>query len=292
VTLSLTRSGPTTAASTVRLTSADGTAASPFDFTAVDRTVTFEAGAATAHVTVAVRDDVVGESPDETFTVALSDPEGAVLGDVDTVTVTIVDDDSAACYESASVPSFGDVGGDNVHAASVACLAELGVTTGATADSYDPSAPVSRAQMAGFLARVVETVGGTLPAAPPDAFGDDDGTTHELAINQLAAAGIVTGTDTPGVFDPSGTVSRAQMAAFLVRTWEFVTGETAPAGTDAFADDDGLALEPAINSGAALGLYVGTDSGFGPTELVRRDQMATFVVRLLNALSDAGHPPV
>ena len=42
-------------------------------------------------------------------------------------------------------------------------------------------------------ARLIEAGGGSLPADAPDAFPDDDGSTHEASIDKLAAAGIVQG---------------------------------------------------------------------------------------------------
>src|SRR5690606_6007459 len=76
---------------------------------------------------------------------------------------------------------------------------------------YCPRDPVSRAQMATFLTRTLE-----LPPASRDYFADDAGNTHEDAINRVAEAGIAGGTG-PGVYSPSGQVTRAQMATFLGR---------------------------------------------------------------------------
>ena len=90
-------------------------------------------------------------------------------------------------------------------------LAEAGITRGCTATRFCPANGVTRAQMASFLVRAL-----ALPPTDTDFFGDDDGTTHEDAINRLAAAGITGGCTTTS-FCPTQGVTRGQMAAFLHR---------------------------------------------------------------------------
>jgi hypothetical protein len=65
--------------------------------------------------------------------------------------------------------------------------------------------------MASFLSRAFD-----LASTGTDYFTDDEGLTHEAAINRLAASGITSGCAT-GRYCPSGIVTRGQMAAFLRR---------------------------------------------------------------------------
>ena len=117
---------------------------------------------------------------------------------------------------------------------------------------------------------------------PVDRFVDDEGSTHEDAINGLAAAGITVGCG-EGVFCPSQPVTRAQMATFLVRALELPE-----AGRDYFGDDEGSVHEDATNGLAAAGITVGCGEGvFCPSQPVTRAQMATFLVRALE-LPEAG----
>ena len=91
-------------------------------------------------------------------------------------------------------------------------LAAEGLTNGCNADGtqFCPDAPVSRGQLAGFLAGALD-----LPAGP-DAFVDDEGSPYEGAINAVAAAGITSGCDAQKkLYCPEQVVSRGQMAAFL-----------------------------------------------------------------------------
>ena len=76
--------------------------------------------------------------------------------------------------------------------------------------------PVTRAQMATFLRRSIEHLGFHLPEAESQ-FEDIGGNVHAPAIGALANAGVVQGR-TADRYDPNATVTRAQMATFLMRT--------------------------------------------------------------------------
>ena len=65
--------------------------------------------------------------------------------------------------------------------------------------------------MASFLARAL-----AYADTDTDYFSDDATSSHEPDINRLAEAGVTTGC-APGLFCPNGTVTRAQMTAFLHR---------------------------------------------------------------------------
>lgn len=197
---------------------------------------------------------------------------------------------SSAC-PSGDFPSadFVDVPEEGVHAEDIDCIAWWEVTRGVTADEYAPGQPVTRGQMASFLARVLDAAGVALPSDPPDAFDDDDGTFHEHAINQLAAVGVTEGTG-DRQYTPGASLPRDQMATFLVRTHEEATGEPLPAGRDRFVDDDGTFHEEDINLAAAAGFTQGrTDDTYAPDLRVRRGPMAAFLARVLESLVDDGH---
>jgi polyhydroxybutyrate depolymerase len=108
---------------------------------------------------------------------------------------------------------FVDIAG-SVHRASIDALAELGVVTG-VGDRFEPEAPVDRGQTAAMLVRVVEEVYGQALAAGP-AFADTVGNVHAADIAKLAGAGVTTGSRV-AVYRPERTVTRGQMASFLVR---------------------------------------------------------------------------
>ena len=123
----------------------------------------------------------------------------------------------AAPTASAALPpggTFMDDNGSGFEGAIEAIAAE-GITSGCDPLSvlFCPTESVSRAQMAAFLVRALD-----LPAAPSAGFVDVSGS-FTVAIDRLAAAGITRGCNPPANdrFCPAQAVTRAQMAAFLVR---------------------------------------------------------------------------
>jgi hypothetical protein len=111
----------------------------------------------------------------------------------------------------------------SVHEASIDALASLGVIggNGEAGPSFFPTRAATRSEIASFLYGAYEVlVGAPLPAGP-DAFGDDEGDPAEAAIDGLAAAGVLSG-KAPGVFDPTATVTREQLATLFVRLLEVV----------------------------------------------------------------------
>lgn len=188
--------------------------------------------------------------------------------------------------------TFDDVRG-NTHREAVACVVWYGLANGTSTATYGTGDPLNRAQMAALLIRLVQRSGLRLPAPHDQGFTDIAGNHHADAINQLAQLSVVRGlSDT--VYGPSGLVSRAQMATFLVRAYAAITGETLPVGPDRFTDDDGLVHEEAINRAAEAGIIVGISSTiYEPHRAVQRDQAASMFARMLNRLVRRGHlsPP-
>lgn len=118
-------------------------------------------------------------------------------------------------------PARGAVGfidDDGIHEGNIEAVAAAGIAFGCNPPSNDrfcPYDPVTRAQMASFLARAFD-----LPhVSNGPTFIDDDGSVHEANIEAIAAAGITVGCNPPkgDRFCPDDPVTRAQMATFLVR---------------------------------------------------------------------------
>ena len=117
---------------------------------------------------------------------------------------------------------FGDVALDYWAAAWIEQFYQDGITKGCDTDplSYCPEQQVTRAEMAIFLLRA--KYGSSY--SPPTAVGifSDVSPGYWAAdwIEQLYAEGITTGCgDSPLRFCPDDSVTRDQMAAFLVRTF-------------------------------------------------------------------------
>ncbi|MFP4634462.1 MAG: phosphodiester glycosidase family protein, partial [Nitriliruptoraceae bacterium] len=189
-----------------------------------------------------------------------------------------------ACPPEVLLTTFVDVGG-HTHQEAIGCLAGWGVTTGVTETTFVPDVSVTRAQLASFLARWIDDVAdrGSGTALFGDAelpFVDvhpDD--VHAGPIARLTAAGVITGR-TATTFEPNAAVTRAQTAALIGRTLEYVTGEGLPRGRDTFTDDNDTTHEPVIDRLAATGVVTGTgDWRFRPSASVTRGAVASFVMR-------------
>jgi hypothetical protein len=180
----------------------------------------------------------------------------------------------------------------NTHEGNIEAIAAADITKGCnppTNDLYCPGDPVTRAQMAAFLHRALPE----LPILYPEAgnFGDvwdpviDEGPPPVFFkdIEWLAQTGITRGCNPPANtnFCPDDSVTRGQMAAFLVRA----LGYTDDGGGDLFTDDDGSTFESDIDKLATAGVTVGcnppANTEFCPDEPVLRDQMASFLARAL-----------
>lgn len=166
------------------------------------------------------------------------------------------------------------------------CLVFWEITSGTTATTFDPSAPVNRWQMAVFMQRLWATR--SRPLAPISQGFTDIGTVGseaETAINQAAQLGITSGV-APGLYAPYEQVSRWQMAIFLAR---FARAARlllpAPSPTE-FTDVAGLSTEAqdSISIVRSLGITTGTSATtYSPNDVVTREQMAAFLIRTLQA---------
>jgi hypothetical protein len=103
VTISVTRSGNTSLTASVQYATADGSATSAADYTAISGTLTFAPGETTKTFSVLVTDDAVKES-NETFSVLLGNPSNASLGNPVSATVTIFDNDKRIRSPRIAIP--------------------------------------------------------------------------------------------------------------------------------------------------------------------------------------------
>ena len=144
------------------------------------------------------------------------------------------------------------------------------ITGGCDLDLFCTGNAVTRIQMAMFIDRAMH-----LPATDQDFFTDDEGLTGEASVNRLAAAGITGGCAT-NRYCPKQSVTRAQMASFLVRGLELPP----PTDPDHFVDDDTSTHEADIDSLFEAGITSGCAADrYCPTASVTRGQMAAFLYR-------------
>ncbi|MCH7669787.1 MAG: right-handed parallel beta-helix repeat-containing protein [Acidobacteria bacterium] len=146
--------------------------------------------------------------------------------------------DRALNLEPTTIDFFDD-DSDSIFEANINRLAASGITRGCRDRTYCPERPVTRGEMAAFLAR-----GLSLPSGGVDLFTDDDDSIFAGSIDRLASAGITAGCNPPAndQFCPDDFVTRGQMASFLSRALALAdppppppgyTAPTVPNGYDA-----------------------------------------------------------
>ncbi|MEX0658278.1 MAG: S-layer homology domain-containing protein [Egibacteraceae bacterium] len=196
-----------------------------------------------------------------------------------------------ACPEAAPESDFSDRDKiPDAHVGNVDCAAHFDIVSGFEDGTYRPQFQVRRDQMASFIALMLDAADVELPQGDADTFDDvPDSNVHADNINRLAAAGIVEGGPLglpANEYGPELRTRRDQMASFLMRAAGFALHDD----IDAFDSNDqqftdvpsGNAHFAKVNGAAKNGIAQGTGGGlYAPREETRRDQMATFVVRLL-----------
>ena len=231
-------------------------------------------------------------------------PAGAVkieTGDDNKAEPSVEADFSACVGDALDDAGFTDLGTLEAAVDDINCLAYYRITTGRTADTFDPSSNVSRRHMALFLYRAASAAGVDLMGGDMDAdFGDiaDLGEDRQNAINALARNGILAGRDDMA-FAPYDDITRAEMAVALVN----LTRHTAPqkfhqsgirkgeliiaqSDRDYFSDSRAsvpIAVDIHISYLYELGVTTGYDDAtFRPNDGVPRRNMATFIMRALD----------
>jgi hypothetical protein len=157
-------------------------------------------------------------------------------------------------------------------------LASEGITRGCNPpvnDQFCVDDSVTRGQMAAFVVRARELTG----TGSAD-FSDIGSSVFETDIRVLANAGITAGCNPPtdDLFCPDDTVTRGQMAAFMVRAYG-LTGMPAKMFVDTeasvFANDISLVAE----AGITIGCNPPDNDRFCPDDPITRGQMAAFFYR-------------
>jgi len=278
-------------------TSASPTSASSVDFTitfseSVTGVTTNDFNLTTSGVSAAAVSGVSGSGSSYTVTVNTGTGNG-------TIRLNVVDDDTivdvalnplAAGFTNGEIytilksATFTDTPLSYWANSYIERLFNAGVTGGCGTGIYCPDATVTRAQMAIFLLKGIHGSSFTPPAINGSTGFTDVATDYWAAawIKQLAAEGI-TGGCGPGVYCPDATVTRAQMAIFLLKA-KHGSSYSPPAAAGVFTDVplDYWAAKW-IEQLAAEGVTSGCGNGnYCPDSSVTRAQMAVFLVKAFN----------
>ncbi len=188
---------------------------------------------------------------------------------------------------TAAVATFPDVPPSNPFFHYVQTIFQLGITSGCAGGNYCPSNPVTRAQMAVFLLKALEGASYVPPACTVATFTDVP-CSNPFApwIYELAARNITGGCGGSN-FCPGNTVTRKQMAPFLMKTLYGSAHVPAPC-TNIFADvscTPGTGFGDFIEELYSLGITGGCATAplrYCPDNPNTRAQMAVFLVKTFN----------
>jgi sugar lactone lactonase YvrE len=182
---------------------------------------------------------------------------------------------------------FADAGtnGSAYYSAAVNLVAQLGITAGCGSNDYCPTQNVNRYQMAIFMVRAIEG-GDNFTFSPTPYFADvPSGATGFKWIQKMFELGITGGcSNVNGVrnYCPNDTITRAQMAIFLMRVRYGTAGPPDFPATPYFTDEPAtdatyfkwiqrMKLD-GITGGCSTGTYC-------PGSPVIRGDMAIFIMR-------------
>ena len=180
---------------------------------------------------------------------------------------------------AAQTAGFSDVPEEAYYAQPVTKLAELGVFAGTDCEAgFCPATPIDRKTMAVWVVRALDKED---PVAISEArFTDVDGDSfYAPFVERMADLDITRGCGDGTRFCPEHRVSRAEMAAFLVRAFDLE-----PAGSAGFTDTSGSFAAGDIDALAKARITAGCSTEprrYCPDMDVPRAQMATFLARAL-----------
>ncbi len=194
--------------------------------------------------------------------------------------------DSGAAYVFTIAPVFDDVPFSYWANNFVERLAKAGVTGGCGTGIYCPDSTVTRAQMAIFLLKGIHGSSYVPPAVNGNTgFGDVAADYWAAAwIKQLAAEGVTSGCG-GGNYCPDSTVTRAQMAVFLLKARNGSSYSPPTVGGSTGFNDVATTYwaAPFIKQLVTDGITSGCgNSNYCPDDSVTRAQMAIFLVKTFN----------
>ncbi len=211
------------------------------------------------------------------YTSVVTDPTCGRQG-YTTHTCTVCGYSYADSYTSASCPgaNFTDMPApDHWSHSSIDWAVENGITTGATATTFNPNGSCTRGQIVTFLWRAAGKPEPTLRENPFTDVEEDD--FYYKAVLWAVEEGITTGA-TATTFNPNGSCTRAQVVTFMWRTM----GEPAPETVENPFEDVSAdkyyrdAVLWAVENGITNGMSA---TKFAPNSTCTRAQIVTFLYR-------------
>lgn len=175
----------------------------------------------------------------------------------------------------------------NVHEGAINALADRGIIDGYLDRTFNPKSPLTRADMAVMLTRALDTTTHPVSSSEAPRFTDvADDAEYGPAINYLAEIGVTRGYP-DGTFKPEAPITRAQFASLIVRAFpQYSPVENlSNLFTDVTASSThATTIQALYEAGVTKGC--GTEPlRYCPSILVKRDQAASFLARVLETAS-------
>jgi len=209
------------------------------------------------------------------------------------VSLTVTDIGSNTTTQTGSVlVSFPDTPTSFWATEQIVACASAGIVAGYPDGSYQPTQPVTRDQMAVYIARALAEGEDYVPAGPAEATFDDVPTDNWAYdhVEHCYDENVVQGY-TATTYEPTVQVTRDQMAVYVARAMVVPTGEAAlddyvPGDPRNFPDvPDTFWSYKHIEYCVEHGVVQGYDDGYYyPGNAVTRDQMAVYVARAFSLL--------
>jgi len=191
---------------------------------------------------------------------------------------------SAPAYADTKLP-FTDVAGDAWYYDAVCDVYDSGLMKGKTDTTFDPTAPMSRAEFVTVLSRIAAINASGYGYSDKLSFEDTDSSAwYADAAGWAVETGLTKGTS-DSTFSPSREITRQEMAVLIVRFVKYL-GESVPDNSkvEKFTDADKIAswATADIETMRKYGLIQGDQSGnFNPEGKADRASVATIAMRLL-----------
>lgn len=180
--------------------------------------------------------------------------------------------------------TFADVPENHWAKTDIEILAAKHIVSGISEDKFDPSAKLTRAQFAIFIAKAL----GLEKSEYANTFSDvKEGQWYTWAVEAAYRSGILQGKGN-GEFEPDEEITREQMAVMIIKAYEYLSGEKA--GDEAqeqefFKDMDIMSLwaVDSVKAAKAMGIISGMpDKTFRPRDNATRAEVAKMLVKLLD----------
>lgn len=169
----------------------------------------------------------------------------------------------------AETKKFPDVSDSAWSKDAIYYLVERNVINGMPDGNFMPYGNLTRAQAAKIIATAI---GAKIDPNAKPSYNDAKNSWAASFIAAMEKENIIKGRE-PGVFDPEGKVTRAEMAAMLVRAYNLKSKVTGPVPTK-FADLENHWGKEEVNILVELKLSLGTEDGWKPNDSITREQAA------------------